>query len=153
MAQTEAAYEHPTAEEVYAHIRGVDPKYRRCAGGDHNWDIGHNVQGYSASGRKFRGSDLRGAAWFDCTDTCIVDDKKERGCGRERNYQMEWQQRSQSLVRTTDYSYSNMHPGLASPKGISLTGISVRSEMPDIIREERIRRAMLQLASPERGAA
>jgi len=146
-------HEVPTEAEIYAHMRNVPAKYRRCAGGDHNWDIGHNVQGYTASGRKFRGSDLRGAAWFDCTDTCVPDDNRERGCGRERNYQMEWSQRSQSLVRTTDYSYGNMHPDLASPHGISQTGISVRSEMPDLIREERIRRAMVQLASPEKGAA
>ncbi|WP_329271765.1 hypothetical protein [Streptomyces sp. NBC_01451] len=148
-----AEHEIPTEEAIYAHMRSVHPKYRRCAGGDHNWDIAHNVQGYTAGGRKFRGSDLRDAAWFEGTDTCIEDENEERGCGRERNYQMEWNHRSQGLVRTTEYSYSNMHPDLASPKGISFTGISVRTEMPDIIREERVRRRMLQVATPAKGAA
>jgi hypothetical protein len=148
-----AQHEIPTEDEVYAHFRSIEPKYRRCAGGDHNWDIMSNAQGYTASGRRFRGSDLRGAAWFDCTDTCVIDDNKERGCGRQRNYQMEWNQRSQSLVRTTDYGYTNMHPDLASPKGVSHTGINVRSEMPDIIREELIRRAMVRLANSGKGAA
>lgn len=141
------AHELPTEEEVYAHMRAILPKLRPCKGGDHNWDM-TEAQGYTASGRRFRGSDLRDAAWFECTDTCLPDDHGTRGCGRQRSYQMEWSPRIQDLVRTTDYSYSNMHPDLASPKGVSLTGINPRSEMPDIIRSEKIRRNLLKVAAP-----
>ncbi|AZM47871.1 hypothetical protein DMB38_20600 [Streptomyces sp. WAC 06738] len=134
-------------------MRGIHPKYRRCKGGDHNWDIMTNAQGYTASGNKFRGGDLRRASWFECTDTCVVDEHEERGCGRKRRYQMEWNERSQSLVRTTEYSYDDMHPDLASPAGVSHTGINVRAEMPDLIREDRIRRSLVKIASPHMGAA
>ncbi|WP_369042313.1 hypothetical protein [Streptomyces sp. Midd1] len=150
MAKTEAAYELPTEDEVYDHIRGIAPRYRRCAGGDHNWEMTQGT-GYTANGRPFKGNDLSKAAWIDCTDSCVVEKGNQRGCGQQRKYQMEYDGRRGRLVRTTDYSYSNRNEELVSPKGISTTGISLRSEMPDLVREDKLRRTFLKLAT--KGAA
>ncbi|MFV0135578.1 hypothetical protein ACLGIH_20540 [Streptomyces sp. HMX87] len=148
---TSEAHELPTEEEVYDHIRSIAPRYRRCAAGDHNWKMTEGA-GYTAGGRAFRGSDLSRAAWFECTDTCVPDEEGERGCGRQRGYEMEYDARRGRLVRTTVYSYSNMNPELASPKGISFTGINVRSEMPDVMRDDQVRRQLLQVTAVK-GAA
>lgn len=141
------ADEFPTLDEIYDHMRNVRTEYQRCKGGDHNWQM-TNAQGYTKTGQRFRGSDLRTAAWFECTDTCLVNADGVQGCGRQRDYQMEWNSRIQDLFRTTDYTYSNMHPDLASPKGISTTGINARSIMPNFVRSEQIRRRMFQIAKP-----
>lgn len=151
MATIEAS-ELPSEDEVLDHIRNIAPRYRRCKAGDHNWQMTQGT-GYTASGRLYKGNDLSRAAWFECADTCVVEEGGQRGCGRQRTYQMEYDTRRQRLVRTTEYTYSNMNPDLISPKGISFTGINVRSEMPDVVRDAEVRRMLVRFATPVKGAA
>lgn len=142
--------EAPTEDEVFEHFRSIPTRYQRCAAGDHNWDMTQATP-YNSSGNRYRGQDITKAAWLDCADTCVPDNDGERGCSRKRSYQMEYDSRRQGFVRTTEYTYAQRHPDLVSPKGISLTGINARSEMPDVRRDRSIRQQMLRIAA--KGAA
>jgi hypothetical protein len=134
-------FEVPTEEEIYDHLDSIPAKLEKCAAADHNWEM-TAWTGYTKSGRVTK--DPNKASWFEGTDTCVVQRGGSGGCGEQRHYQME--PRGGRLERTTGYTYSNHNPTLKSPRGISFTGISKRSVMPDVVRRRKIFQPRIHLA-------
>ncbi|MGW3153798.1 hypothetical protein [Streptomyces sp. NPDC001089] len=135
---TDASFDLPTEAEIYDHIDSIPAKLRRCAAGDHNWDMTSWV-GYTPSGKQTK--DPNRAASFDITDTCVVERGGQRGCGEQRHYQA-----AKDLTKISEYTYSNHNPLVVSPRGISFTGISKRSAMPAVIRRTKIFKPRIHLA-------
>ncbi|MGW3273596.1 hypothetical protein ACWDFH_19300 [Streptomyces kronopolitis] len=127
----------PTDGEVEDFMDAIPAKLRKCAAAKHDWNMSDWV-GYDAKGNALkRGSDPNTARVFEVTDICPQ-------CSYRRHYDMGW--RHGRIKRISEYSYSERNPQLVSPRGVSQTGIVVRSDIIDRTRQNQITGRRLQLA-------
>ncbi|MEU9050080.1 hypothetical protein AB0D37_06700 [Streptomyces sp. NPDC048384] len=104
-------------EEVYAHVESIPQELVDCLADRHTW-VAYDWHGENANGRPVRNPN--NAVSINVTQRC------DR-CDELRHATLTIGRRGP--IDRTGWSYSNRHPALVSPQGISKTGLSVRREL------------------------
>ncbi|MEU1816175.1 hypothetical protein ABZ543_13390 [Streptomyces roseifaciens] len=114
MAKESPAPEPATEDDVYAHMSSIPASLTECAAARHKW-MPHDWTGYTSHGNVTK--DPKKVAVAEITQRC-------QRCKLKRHLTYNRTTRSKEIT-----GYSDRHPSLISPYGVSQTGISVRAQM------------------------